>query len=322
VSPTTVSHVLNDKGRVDARTRVRVRSVAKDMGYRPSLAARGLASGRTFTLGLSLPQVSWQPLRELIASEWSSHMIVCTAQRAIERHYSIAVLPDLVTVEDCTRSALDGVLVLDPIMGDPRLDLLGEAGIARVALGRDPAHPEVPSVAADMAGGLRELLGHLRERGAGRILLIAAPAKWHHYAEEAEAAQAWAAETRVFVARREVGRRAKDRMSVVSAAADAAGAALRSPSPPDAIVGLLSEFGASILNTATAAGLSVPGDVRVAQDVDSPSARAVIPAITALDPRPDLQAHAAVDLLIDAIEGRDVQSMITTPVTLRVRASS
>ena len=47
VSVTTVSHALNDKGRLNPETRRRVRDVADALGYRPNPAARSLVSGRT-----------------------------------------------------------------------------------------------------------------------------------------------------------------------------------------------------------------------------------------------------------------------------------
>lgn len=322
MSATTVSHVLNGKGRVDAHTRERVLAVAAGIGYRPSLTARSLASGRTLTLGLSLPQVPWQPLIDLITTEWYARMIACTAHRATERQYAIAVLSDFKDADDCRRQAVDGVLVLDPSPGDRRLDLLAQAGIVHVTLGRDPEHPQVPCVVPDMAGGLRALLDHLKERGARRVLMLAAPADWSFYLEETEAARTWAAETKVSVTRLEVGSDARDRTTLMSAVSRAAGAALCAPLPPDAIVGLLGDFGPSILLAATACGRAVPGEVRIAQDVDTSSTQAVTPAVTALDPHPYLQARVATDLLIDAIEGAGGETLVTTPVTLCVRAST
>jgi DNA-binding LacI/PurR family transcriptional regulator len=322
VSPTTVSHVLNGKGRVDARTRSRVLAVAERMAYAPSLAARSLASNRTFTLGLSMPHVSWQPLTELIATEWYARMIACAARRATERRYAVAVLDELADVDDCRRAAVDAVLVLDPSVDDPRLTLLAETDVVHATLGHDPLHPLVPCVVPDMAGGLRALLDHLRDRGGRRVLLLAAPARWSFYEEEHEAAAAWSQATGVSVSRLEVGTDARDRSSLMRAATEVAGKILRSPAPPDSIVGLLGEFGPSILIAAAACGLSVPADVRVAQDVDTSSTQAVTPAVTALDPHAYAQARAAVDLLIDTVQGGATTTRVTTPVTLRIRAST
>lgn len=52
VSAQTVSRVLNAKGEITEETRRRVQGVIDDLGYRPSAAARSLASRRTMLLGL------------------------------------------------------------------------------------------------------------------------------------------------------------------------------------------------------------------------------------------------------------------------------
>src|SRR5207248_2015681 len=58
VSVTTVSHALNDKGRLNPDTRQRVRDVAKRLGYKPNPAARSLVSGKTGLIAVipSLPK--------------------------------------------------------------------------------------------------------------------------------------------------------------------------------------------------------------------------------------------------------------------------
>jgi DNA-binding LacI/PurR family transcriptional regulator len=54
VSRSLVSLVMRDSSRVSERSRVAVRRAAEELGYRPDLAARQLASRRTGTLGLIL----------------------------------------------------------------------------------------------------------------------------------------------------------------------------------------------------------------------------------------------------------------------------
>jgi DNA-binding LacI/PurR family transcriptional regulator len=52
VSPSTVSRVLNNTGRVGERTRVRVLKIASELKYRPDIYAQTLAGGNSRTLGL------------------------------------------------------------------------------------------------------------------------------------------------------------------------------------------------------------------------------------------------------------------------------
>jgi LacI family transcriptional regulator len=52
VSPSTVSRVLSNTGRVNKRTRARVLKIAEALKYRPDVHARMLAGGKSKTLGL------------------------------------------------------------------------------------------------------------------------------------------------------------------------------------------------------------------------------------------------------------------------------
>lgn len=52
VSISTASNALNDTGRINAKTRERVRLVAKEIGFRPSAVARSLLSRRSHSIGI------------------------------------------------------------------------------------------------------------------------------------------------------------------------------------------------------------------------------------------------------------------------------
>src|SRR6202789_1944503 len=52
VSPKTVSRVINNEPRVRSDTRNRVVRAIEQLNYRPNLNARGLASNRSFLIGL------------------------------------------------------------------------------------------------------------------------------------------------------------------------------------------------------------------------------------------------------------------------------
>src|SRR6266545_3095032 len=52
VSPGTASKALNGRRGISARTAIRVQQAAERLGYQPNALARGLLSGRSFTVGL------------------------------------------------------------------------------------------------------------------------------------------------------------------------------------------------------------------------------------------------------------------------------
>ena len=58
VSMMTVSRVINHKSEVSAATRQRVQKLIDRLNYRPSGIARSLATNRSGTIGLVIPDVS------------------------------------------------------------------------------------------------------------------------------------------------------------------------------------------------------------------------------------------------------------------------
>src|SRR5579862_5550150 len=57
VSVMTVSKVLRNQGRIGADTRERVLKRIKELDYRPNINARSLVSGRSFLIGLIVPDL-------------------------------------------------------------------------------------------------------------------------------------------------------------------------------------------------------------------------------------------------------------------------
>src|ERR1700727_4110990 len=57
VSVVTVSKVLRGNADIGEETRRRVLKRMKELNYQPNMLARGLASGRTYTIGLVVPDL-------------------------------------------------------------------------------------------------------------------------------------------------------------------------------------------------------------------------------------------------------------------------
>ncbi|HEX7057125.1 MAG TPA: LacI family DNA-binding transcriptional regulator [Bacilli bacterium] len=55
VSIATVSNVINDKGRVSEKTKLKVKKIIEQLGYAPNLPARHLKTRRTHLIGLVVP---------------------------------------------------------------------------------------------------------------------------------------------------------------------------------------------------------------------------------------------------------------------------
>jgi LacI family transcriptional regulator len=66
VSRGTVSRVLNHRPDVETETRARVLRIIQEQGYAPSLAASGLAGGRSRLIGALVPVFTWPFLADLV----------------------------------------------------------------------------------------------------------------------------------------------------------------------------------------------------------------------------------------------------------------
>ncbi len=66
VSLATVSRVLNNPEKVNAKTREKVLAVIKELGYRPNAIARGLASRKTTTVGVVISDITRASTSQLL----------------------------------------------------------------------------------------------------------------------------------------------------------------------------------------------------------------------------------------------------------------
>lgn len=57
VSLATVSRVMNNSGRVTEKTRLKVESAMRELGYRPNSIAQSLASNSSNSVGIIVPEL-------------------------------------------------------------------------------------------------------------------------------------------------------------------------------------------------------------------------------------------------------------------------
>jgi LacI family transcriptional regulator len=82
VSVVTVSKVLRNQGRISNEMRERVLQHAKELNYRPDLAARSLATGKTYLIGMIVPDLM-HPFFAAIAK--------CLARNLRQKGYSLVI---------------------------------------------------------------------------------------------------------------------------------------------------------------------------------------------------------------------------------------
>lgn len=318
VSVTTVSHALNDKGRVDPATRAMVLQVVRQLGYRANRHARGLRSGRSGALALLLPVRVGVHADEALSLDFYMRLASAAAAAAFAQEQALMLLPPAIVQTGLRGLGLDGGIVVDPSPLDPRVSLLTEHRLPVVTIERDLGRLDDRwYVASETDANTRQVLDHLHAQGAQRIALLVPRTDWGWAAETLSAYDSWVSEHGAARLILPVAMQPGEENAFL-----ATRRLLEGRRPPDAIFVVAARFVRGALRAANAVGRRVPGDLLIAAGVDSIHAREGEPAVTALELHPELQAEAAVEMLLARLDDSAVEAPRHIPATLRLRAST
>lgn len=294
VSTATVSHALNGKGRIPEATRSRIREVADRMGYRPNIAARSLAGGRTglIAVAFSLPSALPVPLTSV---DYFSHAIRAATARALERGYALVVGPPTPETEVWSRIPLDGVVVFDPVASDPAVADFRQRRLPMVLCGADPAGGSDYCVDNDHVAGTTTVLDHLADRGGRRVALLAGDTHDAFARDCVQTYRRWCLDhdREPMVTTVELGHMRRT---------EEADRVLASPNPPDAVYANDEILALALLDAARLRGLRVPEDLMIAAAADR-QPQGTSPTLTTLELDVASTAVEAVDLLVDLVDG-------------------
>jgi DNA-binding LacI/PurR family transcriptional regulator len=319
VSPTTVSHALNGRGQVDARTRQRVTQVAADLGYRPNRHAQRLRTGEAHMIVLlsSMPfAVAGGPSRLGFLME----IAAVAAAAALERGLAMVLAPPLENgLAPLDLMDVDGALVIEPSADDPHLAALRQRGLPVVSIGRQGGTPDpVPYVGLHSRQVTTLLLEHLLTQGARRIALVVGAAERNSYLQAQLAYDA-------MVSAHGMPRlclRVDEVLGEEGGFAAARDLLARDPGI-DAFCVPVDAFATGVARFLAQAGRHVPQEVMLATRYDGIRARTCEPPLTAVDLHLDEVAHLAIDLLFEHLRGNTARRMVAGPAPqLVLRASS
>jgi len=176
VSHQTVSRVLNGHPNVRPATRERVLAAIEQLGYRPNLAARALASGRSNQLGLvTLNTMLLGPVATLYAVEQAArsagYSVSITSVRSIDKHSLSESVSRLV------QQSVAGVIIIAPVASrDSALDAVPPE-LPAVVVEADP-EAAVSAVTVDSHLGASLATQHLLDIGHKTVFHISGPRDW------------------------------------------------------------------------------------------------------------------------------------------------
>jgi DNA-binding LacI/PurR family transcriptional regulator len=173
----TVSRVINNSAGVKDSTRRSVQRAIEELAYVPNLAARSLAGRRTDAVALVLTEPDWRlfaepffseivgSLGDVLADTGMQLMLTLVRSDADRRRF----------LEYARGGRVDGVLLMSVHAADPLPDMLAEARVPTVMLGRRSGDEHVSYVDVDNIGGARSAVSYLLSQGRTVIATITGP---------------------------------------------------------------------------------------------------------------------------------------------------
>lgn len=314
VSQPTVSLVLsgNPTARLSPATRARVKRAARELGYRPNVAARGLARGRSYALGILVPDLR-NPFFADVASG---------AQRvAAEEGYAV-LLAEAREVEasrhlEALRARrVDGIIIDAVGASDLDPDLL--AGLNVVLI--DEPSTRWPGVASDALGAGHAAAEHLLALGHRRLGFMGPAIDVHTFRQRERGFTAALRAAGVVLSSLALQRA----RPTVGGGQEAMRALLAMPVRPTGVFCANDLMALGALKACARAGVSVPAAVSIVGCDDVELARVVTPELTTVAiPARELGARAA-RMLARQLDGtgKPVTGTRPLPVTLKVRGTS
>ena len=174
LSQTTVSRALNGFPEVSEETRTRVRAAAELHGYRPSAAARRLATGQSGTLGLVFPGE-----RNLLGDLLFTEFLGGCVEKASELSYDITLgmahgsqSEEAVYRRAVRNARVDAMILSSPLIADPRPALLRQLGMPFIIHGRTQSAEPYGFLDIDNEGAFFAAAKLLADLGHRRVALL------------------------------------------------------------------------------------------------------------------------------------------------------
>jgi LacI family transcriptional regulator len=316
VSTATVSRVLNATGPVDEETASRVRASVEALNYVPHASARTLASSRTNTIGLLLPEISgafFQPLLrgvEAGAAETGYDLLIHTTQMP---H------PGNTPRRPLGVHNTDGLLIFTDSVDLHELTRLHAIGFPIVLLHQTPPKTlGIPVVTVENRSGAQGIVEHLIEvHHCRRIVFLQGPeghedSNWREKGYR-EALQAHGLPFYPSLVARGEFNRDEARATLSQMLLDGTEFDAVFSGDDDAAIG--------VLQALRQVGREVPEEIAVAGFDDQVFASTLTPALTTVRAPTEQVGREAVHLLVRLLRGEKAEPRLILPTELVIRES-
>ncbi len=317
VSTATVSRVVNGNGPYSAATAEKVMAAVHQLNFTPHTAAKTLASNKTNTIGLLLPEISGSFFTPLLRGIEAG---------AREAGYGLLIysMKDRNSALRPGRHPLgehnaDGLIVFTDNLGDSEIRRFYQLNFPLILLHRSPpVGLNIPCVTFENKGGVHQLMDHLIEDHAyRRIAFLTGPAGnedsyWRHEGYR-EALQAHGIAYDPALVRagdfREEGARAPVQHW------------LDHGEEIDAIFAADDHMASGSIQTLATANVRVPQDVAVVGFDDIPTSRYLAPPLTTVRAPIEDAGREATRQLTRLIQSGKADPLLLLPTEVIIRRS-
>ncbi|MGA7204900.1 MAG: LacI family DNA-binding transcriptional regulator [Specibacter sp.] len=319
VSKGAVSHALNGNAGVSETTRARILKVAKDLGWKPNLRAKGLSSAKAYALGLV---VARDP--KLLGTDPFFPAFIAGVESTLVEHDYVLVLTSATGQDKEEQSyrklaaggRVDGVILTDVRVRDPRIALLEELKLPAVTLNRPEGDSPFPAVCMNDTEGIAEATRHLVSLGHQRIAHVGGPQTYIHGCSRRRAWEGAMAEAgltaELFV----------EADFTAGAGAAATAGLLQKKDRPTAIVFANDVMAIAGLSYAQSQGISVPDELSITGYDNTELASFINPPLTTISTDPVKWGRVAAQVLLDQLNGIHNDDIVLPEPTLVLGGST
>lgn len=302
VSIATVSFTINNTKPVAPATRARVEAAMQELGFRRNIVGRALAGKRTRIIALLFPALQHSFSGTVV------QFFTSAAAAARELGYNLVLWPISnepgQTTELTSSGLVDGVLLMEVPLDDPRVEELLVSGTPFALIGRTRDPGALTYVDINFEETLVAAVQHLTALGHSRITLLddaVGSRSLTEFGPVGRSRESYEAEMR---------RQGLEPTAFTCDAAPAAGkeaaAVLLRDFPDTTAVIIQNELAATgFVNGLRHAGVDIPGDLSVLSVGSSAEMAAMAdPELTVLSSPSTELGRMGVEALIDQLEGR------------------
>ncbi|RAI82190.1 catabolite control protein A [Macrococcoides goetzii] len=170
VSMATVSRVVNGNPNVKPATRDRVNEVIKRLNYRPNAVARGLASKKTTTVGVIIPDISNVYYSELargledIATMYKYQTIISNSDNDAQKEQEI--------FNNLLSKQVDGIIFLGGTLSKETTNIIKTSSVPVVVSGTHDLDASLPAVNIDYVNASKEITEKFVQEGVKKFAFV------------------------------------------------------------------------------------------------------------------------------------------------------